>query len=111
MYVGIGIPIPVLDEDLASRVSIRNEQIETNVVDYGNGNQVLGKTNYAALQSGSIEVNGHKIRTAPLSSLAKAREIAAILKDWIQKGDFLLSEPVRPMPANTSLKGLTAIDD
>ena len=98
LYVGIGIPIPILDEDLAKRVSIRNEQIETTVVDFGNGNQILGKTNYAALQSGAIEINGHKVRTAPLSSLAKAREIADLLKSWIQKGEFLLTEPVRPMP-------------
>lgn len=111
MYVGIGIPIPVLDEDLARRVSIRNEQIETTVVDYGNDNRVLGTTNYAALQSGFIDVSGHKVRTAPLSSLARAREIAGILKQWIRKGDFLLTEPVRPMPAHASLKGLTAIED
>ena len=51
LFVGIGIPIPILDVDLARCVSIRNEQIETTVVDYGNGNKVLGKTNYAALQS------------------------------------------------------------
>ena len=110
MFVGIGIPIPVLDEDMARRVSIRNEQIETTVVDYGNGNKVLGKTNYAALQSGSIEVNGQKVRTAPVASLAKAREIADILKSWIQKGEFLLTEPVRPMPVGTSLKGLVGED-
>lgn len=110
MFVGIGIPIPVLDEDLARRVSIRNEQIETTVVDYGNGNKVLGKTNYAALQSGSIEVNGQKVRTAPVASLSKAREIAGILKSWIQKGEFLLTEPVRPMPEGTSLKGLVGED-
>ena len=79
MYVGIGIPIPVLDEDLAHRVSIRNEQIETNVVDYGTGGQVLGRTNYAALHSGWIEVAGHRVRAAPLSSLARAREIAGVL--------------------------------
>lgn len=106
MYVGIGIPIPVLDEDLAHRVSIRNEQIETNIVDYGTGGQLLGRTNYAALHSGSIEINGHKVRTAPLSSLARAREIARLLKEWIGKGDFLLTEPVRPMPASASLKSL-----
>ena len=106
MFVGIGIPIPILDEDLARRVSIRNEQIETTVVDYGDGNKILGKTNYAALQSGEIEVNGHKIKTAPVASLSKARQIAEILKSWIQKGDFLLTEPVRPMPTGTSLKQL-----
>lgn len=106
MYVGIGIPIPVLDEDLAHRVSIRNEQIETNVVDYGTGGQVLGRTNYAALHSGWIEVTGHRVRTAPLSSLARAREIAGVLKGWIENGSFLLTEPVRAMPSEASLKGL-----
>lgn len=111
MFVGIGIPIPVLDEDMAKRVSIRNEQIETTVVDYGNGNKVLGKTNYAALRSGEIEINGHKIRTAPVASLAKAREIAEILKSRIQQGRFLLTEPVRPMPAGTSLKSLQEIKE
>ncbi|MDE7074545.1 MAG: homocysteine biosynthesis protein [Odoribacter sp.] len=111
LYVGIGIPIPMLDEDLARRVSIRNEQIETNVVDYGNGNRLLGTTNYAALQSGCIEVGGHKIRTAPLSSLSRAREIAGILKEWIGRGDFLLTEPVCPFPVHASLRGLNAIDD
>ncbi len=109
MFVGIGIPIPVLDEDMARRVSIRNEQIETTVADYGNGNQVLGKTNYAALQSGEIEIGGRKVRTAPVASLAQARKIAGTLKSWIQKGEFLLAEPVRPMPTGTSLKSLQEI--
>ena len=79
-------------------------------MDYGDGNKILGKTNYAALQSGEIEVNGHKIRTTPVASLAKARQIADILKSWIQKGDFLLTEPVRPMPTGTKLKNLEIVD-
>jgi uncharacterized protein (DUF39 family) len=106
LFVGIGVPIPVLDEEMARRVSIRNEQIDTTIIDYGDGNKVLGTTNYAALQSGEIVINGQRVRTAPVASLAKAREIAAILKSWIAKGDFLLTEPVRPMPTDTSLKGL-----
>lgn len=109
MFVGIGIPIPVLDEDLARRVSIRNEQIETTVVDYGDGSKILGKTNYAALHSGEIEICGRKVRTAPVASVAQARKIAGTLKSWIQKGQFLLTEPVRPMPTGTSLKSLQEI--
>ena len=109
MFVGIGIPIPVLDEDLALRVSIRNEQIETTVVDYGTGGQILGKTNYAALHSGEIEIGGRKVRTAPVASLVRARKIAGTLKTWIQKGQFLLTEPVRPMPTGTYLKSLQEI--
>lgn len=106
MFVGIGIPIPVLDTDIAKRVSIRNEQIETTIVDYGDGNKALGKTNYAALRSGEIEINGQKVRTAPVASLHKARAIAEELKDWIVKGDFKVQEPVEYFPNNTSLNGL-----
>lgn len=106
LYVGIGIPIPVLDEDMAYRLSIRNEQIETNIVDYGNNYDLLGRTNYAALQSGEIELSGKKVKTAPLSSLSKAREISAKLKDWIESGSFTLSKPVRPMPKHSEVKPL-----
>ncbi len=106
LFVGIGVPIPILDTDLARRVSIRNEQIETTVVDYGNGNAVLGRTDYAALQSGEIEIGGRRIRTSPVSSISKAREIAELLKERIRSGRFLLSAPVRPMPAGTAMKKL-----
>ena len=106
LFVGIGIPIPILDEDLARRVSVRNEQIETTIVDYGNNNAVLGKTNYAELQSGTILLNGKNVRTAPVASLSKAREIAETVKKWIQTGAFILTEPVAQMPTGTSLKGL-----
>lgn len=109
LFVGIGVPIPVLDEEMAHRVSIRNEQIETTIVDYGDGNKILGKTNYAALHSGEIEIGGRKVRTAPVASLSKAREIAALLKERIRNGLFLLTEPIRPMPTGTSLKSLQEI--
>lgn len=109
MYVGVGVPIPLLDEDLAARVSIRNSQIETSIEDYGDQWQLIGKVNYEQLRSGVVEFRGKKIHTAPLSSLYKARQIAAILKDWIEKGQFELTAPVRPMPTGTSLKGLKEI--
>lgn len=112
MFVGIGIPIPILDEDLARRVSIRNEQIETTVVDYGDGNKILGKTNYAALQSGEIEVNGHKIKTAPVASLSKSPANCRDFKVMDSERRFPgLTEPVRPMPTGTSLKGLQEIEN
>ena len=110
LFVGIGVPIPVLDEDMARRLSIRNEQIETTVLDYGTiGNPVLGRVNYEQLRSGTIKVNGKKIRTAPVSSLAKARKIADLLKEKIQKGEFELVKPVMPFPKNTSLNGLKEV--
>ena len=106
MYVGIGIPIPILDEDMAERVSIRNSQITTNIEDYGHNYDMVGMVNYEQLRSGEIEFMGKKIHTAPLSSLSKAREIADILKRWIESGSFTLSAPVRSMPIGTNLKQL-----
>ena len=102
MFVGIGIPIPVLDEDLARRVSVRNRQIETNIIDYGSGNfEMLGRIDYESLFSGEISLNGKKIRTAPLSSVKVAREIAEILKKEIAEGRFYLTEPVALFPKTT----------
>ena len=110
MYVGIGVPIPLLDEDLAHRVSIRNCEIDTFIEDYGGRGDLIGKGNYEQLRSGEIEFMGKKIHTAPLSSLYKARKIANILKEWIQKGEFELTAPVRPMPTGRSLNGLKEIN-
>ena len=110
MYVGIGVPIPLLDEDLAHRVSIRNCEIDTFIEDYGGRGDLIGKVNYEQLRSGEIEFMGKKIHTAPLSSLYKARKIANILKEWIQKSEFELTAPVRPMPTGRSLNGLKEIN-
>lgn len=101
MFVGIGIPIPLLSEDITKAVGIRNRDIQTKVFDYGIpalNRPDFGIVTYEQLQSGSIEINGKKIRTAPLSSISKARKIAAELKAWIQKGDFTLSAPTAPLP-------------
>ncbi len=110
LFVGIGIPIPVLDVEIAKRVSIRNEQIETTVLDYGvEGMPALCRVNYAQLRSGKIEVQGKKVRTAPVSSLSKARKIADILKKQIQEGKFEITKPVQMFPTNTSLQGLKEV--
>jgi L-aspartate semialdehyde sulfurtransferase len=107
MFVGIGIPIPVLDEDMAYRVSIRNKQIETNIIDYGSGNfEVLGRVDYASLFSGRITLNGKKIRTAPMSSIKVARDIAAILKKEIEEGRFFITQPVAFFQKTTGLNKL-----
>jgi L-aspartate semialdehyde sulfurtransferase len=43
-------------------------------------------------------VGGKEIPTASLSSYPGAVEIANTLKQWIQKGEFLLSDPVAALP-------------
>ncbi len=107
MFVGIGVPIPVLDEEMAARVMIRNEQITTRILDYGHPDHPeLGRVNYDVLVSGEMELQGKKIKTASLSSIYKAREIAALLKEQVSEGTFLLSEPVESFPAGKGLNSL-----
>lgn len=107
MFVGIGIPIPVLDEEMAARVMIRNEQITTCIVDYGDpSHPELGRITYDKLMSGEIELEKKKIKTASLSSLYKAREIANLLKQQVKEGTFQLTEPVQRFPRNKGLNSL-----
>jgi len=107
LTVGIGVPIPILDEEIAKYVAIKDEEIYTQVVDYSAAYPQmvpgsLGEVNYAQLNSGKIIVQGKEVPTGNLSSYSKAREIAQELKSWIKNGDFLLSEPVAPLPVAES---------
>jgi len=105
LTVGIGIPIPVLNEEICRYTAVKDQEIYAPLIDYshdfpqGTG-KILGKVNYAELKSGKITLEGKEVSAAPLSSYPKAGEIAGILKDWISRGDFLLSEPVQAIPGS-----------
>ena len=104
LAVGIGIPIPILDEEMLSYTAVTDKEIVAQVVDYSEAypNCVpgsLGEVTYAQLKSGSITVKGKKVPTAGLSSYSRAREVANTLKNWVVEGSFLLSEPVAPLPS------------
>lgn len=105
LYVGVGIPIPILNEDIAQRTGISNEEIVCNVVDYGvprRSRPTIRKTNYMELQTGKIEINGKEVPTSPLSSLKKAKKIAGELKAWIDNGEFFLTEPISRLQSEGS---------
>jgi len=107
MYIGIGIPIPVLNAEIASKTAIRDRDIETNVMDYSVSSRtrpVLGRFNYEQLKSGSVRMAERDIPTAPLVSYSKSRQVAETLKYWIEQADFYLSEPVAKIPALGSSK-------
>jgi len=105
LTVGIGIPIPILNEEVMRCVSVSDKDLFAPVVDYGEayGRRIpgnLGYVSYTQLKTGKVTVNGKEVPTAPLSSYPKAREIAGSLKDWIRKGEFLLTEPVKLLPSH-----------
>lgn len=104
LTVGIGIPIPILNEEILRWASRADKELYAPIVDYSDSypnrtGEVLGYVNYADLKSGEITLNGKTIKTAPLSSYPAAVEIATELKEWIKAGKFELAEPVQLLPS------------
>lgn len=103
LAVGLGIPIPILNAEMARFTAVSDEEIHTQIIDYGNdypnGTATsLGQVSYAELKSGAINLNGHEIHSVPLTSYVRSLEIANILKEWIEKGEFLLTQPQEMLP-------------
>jgi uncharacterized protein (DUF39 family) len=103
MTVGIGVPIPVLTEEILRYTLVTDGDIFAPVVDYAEAYpqrkpDILAEVSYAELKSGTIKIQGQEVPTASLSSYPGAVKIAGILKEWIKKGEFLLTEPVAPLP-------------
>ncbi len=100
LYLGIGIPIPILNERLAKSTAVRDRDIAVPVVDYGIARRdrpSLKMVSYEDLKSGMIDLNGNEVTTSSLSSFHMAREVAQTLKEEIEKGEFLLSSAVEPL--------------
>ncbi len=111
LAIGVGIPIPVLNEDVLRRTCIRDRDIHAPVVDYSvdypqNTGRVLGYVTYEQLRSGEIEIEGKKIAVGSLSSYHMALEIAHLLADEIRRGDFMLAKPVSMLRRDTKTKPL-----
>jgi uncharacterized protein (DUF39 family) len=105
LNMGVGIPIPILDEDLAWRTGVSHADIQMPVRDYGydypNGvNRILGHVTMEELMSGEIEVSGRKTPTVPVTSYTMSLEIAETLKKWIDEGTFLLTEAQETIPSS-----------
>lgn len=107
LTVGIGVPIPILSEEILRYTAVGDADILAPIVDYSDAYpqrepDILGEVSYAELKSGHIKVRKKDVPTSSLSSYSKAVEIATILKQWIEAGEFLLTEPVAPLPGTES---------
>ncbi len=108
LNVGLGIPIPLISEEIARFTAVRDSEITAPVTDYSRGypyfeqTPPLGNVTYAELKSGAVTIQGKRVPTASLSSYYKAREIAETLKEWIKTGHFFLSEPAQLLPSADS---------
>ena len=103
LAMGLGIPIPILDERIMQFCSVSDADITYPIVDYAEDYPLgraskLGRVSMAELLSGHIEIDGKQVPTGCMASRVRGREIAQELKKRIEKGRFLLTKPVAPLP-------------
>jgi uncharacterized protein (DUF39 family) len=101
LMLGVGIPLPVIDEAVVEMAAVRDEDLIAPVIDFSIPRRVrptFGSVSYAQLKSGRISIDGTKVRTAPLASIYLSNLVAETLKDWIEAGKFTLTEPVAMLP-------------
>jgi uncharacterized protein (DUF39 family) len=107
--LGIGVPIPIIDEDMAKACAVRDKEISTAIFDYAQQTRarpVLAEVTYEELSSGEVEIKGKHVPTSPLSSIFRARQICELLKERIEKKEFVVSAPVQRLPLDRTFKPL-----
>ncbi|MBD2425987.1 homocysteine biosynthesis protein [Phormidium sp. FACHB-1136] len=101
LMIGVGVPIPILNEQVAAHCAVQDKDIVAPVMDFSIPRRVrptFGLVSYAQLKSGTITIEGQPVRTAPLASVYLARQVQQELKQWIETGAFELSIPVAALP-------------
>ncbi len=103
MQVGMGVPIPILNEEILQYTAVKDEDIYAPIMEYSRGfpykeGSNLGWVSYGELKSGIVKIEGQEVPAAPLASYAGAREIAETLKTWIKEGNFTLTRPAAALP-------------
>jgi L-aspartate semialdehyde sulfurtransferase len=107
LFVGIGIPIPILDEDMAKRTAIRNRDIHVRILDYGvqrRDRPLVKEVTYEELFSGKVDLDGKTVRSSPLSSLKISVKIMKELSGWIEDKEFFLTAPLEALPKDTTVR-------
>jgi uncharacterized protein (DUF39 family) len=101
LMLGVGVALPILHAEAIARCAVQDGDLVAPVVDFSIPRRVrptFGLVSYAQLKSGRISIEGKSVRVAPLASIHLSRQVAIELKQWIDAGKFLLTEPVAPLP-------------
>jgi len=105
LMLGVGVPLPVLQEEVVARCAVQDKDLVAPIVDFSIPRRVrptFGLVSYAQLKSGRITIEGKTVRVAPLASMFLSRQVALLLKEWIETGKFTLTEPVSQIPMERS---------
>ncbi|ACA98588.1 MULTISPECIES: homocysteine biosynthesis protein [Cyanophyceae] len=97
LMLGVGVPLPVLHEEVIAHCAVQDKEIVAPVMDFSIPRRVrptFGLVSYGQLKTGKLTIEGKTVKVAPVTSLYLADQVAETLKQWIQAGDFTLTEPV-----------------
>ncbi len=106
LMLGVGIALPMLNEAVVAHCAVQDRELVAPIVDFSIPRRVrptFGLVSYAQLKSGRITIEGKPVRVAPLASVYLSRQVALELKQWIEAGDFQLTEPVASLPSDRTL--------
>jgi L-aspartate semialdehyde sulfurtransferase len=105
LMLGVGVPFPVLNEEVVAHCAVQDKELVAPIVDFSIPRRVrptFGLVSYAQLKSGRITIEGKNVRTAPLASMYLSLQVAQELRQWIESGKFMLTEPVASIPMERS---------
>ena len=97
LMLGVGVPLPVLHEEVIAHCAVQDKEIVAPVMDFSIPRRVrptFGLVSYGQLKTGKLTIEGKTVKVAPVTSLYLADQVAETLKQWIEAGDFTLTEPV-----------------
>jgi uncharacterized protein (DUF39 family) len=103
--LGVGIPLPVVNEEVVKCCAVQDKDLVAPIVDFSiprRNRPTFGLVSYAQLKSGKITIEGTPVRSASLASLHLSRQVAIALKNWMNRGEFTLTEPVASIPSDRS---------
>ena len=105
IMLGVGVALPVTSAKVIQNCSVVDRDIVAPVIDFSIPRRVrptFGLVSYEQLQRGHVTIDGRAVRVAPLASKYRSLKVAQELKEWIEAGEFTLTEPVAPLPNDRS---------
>lgn len=106
LLVAIAAPVPLLDLGAARQAAAGPAELQAPVLDLAIPRRVkpaLGLVSYAELESGSVAVKGQQLRCAPAHSPRLAASLADVLVERLQRQQFPLQLPARPLSSRPTL--------
>ena len=109
LYIGIAVPIPILNDEVGESFAITDDKIHTTIVDFSiprRTKPIFGQCTYEELRTSTVVINKKPTLSAPLTSMAYVTEICNLLKESILSKSFYLSSPLTSINMSSELKKL-----